>query len=361
MQKTPFIRQIEENGGRIVEFAGFALPVSFDSTGIIEEHKAVRNSAGLFDVSHMGELFFEGPGAFDTIQKLVTNDITGMTDGRCRYSLLPNDRGGIIDDIIIYRFNAEKYMIVVNAANTAKAAAWFEAHLGPNTQFRNASAEIALLAMQGPEAYNILREFVDEKDIPAKRYTFKVVSLFGHDVIISRTGYTGEDGFEFYCGHEITDVMFSTIMENGKKHNMILAGLGARDTLRMEAGLPLYGHEMSDDMLCTEVGMDWAVKMSKETFPGKDILANTPAKFKRLGIKINGRGIAREHTDVFTADGSRKIGMVTSGTFSPTLGCAIGMIRIEKDFNEPTVMVNIRGKQVLADVVSLPFYQAPKK
>lgn len=359
LNRTPFYNKMLAAGAKMVEFTGYELPIQFESSGILTEHKAVREKAGLFDVSHMGEIYLRGKDAFNTIQSLITNDITTLADGRVRYSLLPNPKGGVIDDILIYRISAEEFLIVVNAANMQKDADWFESHLLGDTQFENASLKTAQLALQGPAAISIVKEFVAEEDIPQKNYSFTWIELEGHKVLLSRTGYTGEDGFELYCANEFAERMFDIVMEHGKNHGLILAGLGARDTLRMEAAMPLYGHEMNDDTLCSELGLDVFIKMNKENFIGKEALQNNPPQYKRLGIKMLDRGIAREHFKLFDEAGN-EIGYVSSGTHSPTLGKAVGMIRVKKDFNASTVLVEVRNKKLKAEIVPLPFYKRKK-
>lgn len=359
MLRTPFYSKMLAAGGKMVEFTGYELPVQFESTGIMVEHKAVREKAGLFDVSHMGEIYLRGKDAFASIQNLITNDITTLKDGAARYSLLPNAQGGVVDDILVYRFNQEEYLLVVNAANTQKDADWIEARLLGDTQFENASSATAQLALQGPLAIEIVKQFISLADIPEKNYTFKTLTLEGVKIILSRTGYTGEDGFEFYCPNAFAERMFDLLMEHGRPFGMVPAGLGSRDTLRMEAAMPLYGHEMNEETLCHELGLDFAIKMNKESFIGKDALLKNPPRYQRLGIKMIDRGIAREHCPIFNDEG-RQIGYVTSGTHSPTLGQAVGMIRVEKEFTASTLWVEVRNKKLKAGIVPLPFYKRNK-
>lgn len=354
MKKTPFFDKISSLGGKMVEFTGYSLPVQF-SEGIISEHKAVREKAGLFDVSHMGEILLKGENAFDTIQNLVANDITSMVDGGARYALMLNENGGVIDDILIYRHNAQSYMLVVNAANCQKDADWVSSHLIGQTEFQNVSENTAQLALQGREAINIIREIFDEESIPQKNYTFKVTKLFDKDIILSRTGYTGEDGFEIYSDNYIAEKIFDLLLQKGKQFGMQLCGLGARDTLRMEASMPLYGHEMNEQTLATEIGLNFFIKMQKDNFIGKKALEQKQPQYKRKGIKLIDRGIARENCLVF--DGEKQIGYVTSGTHSPTLGCSIAMIRVNKDFEGQQVQVEVRNRKLKAEIVSLPFYK----
>ncbi len=355
MKLTPFFEKMAANGAKMVEFTGYFLPIQFENTGIMAEHRAVREKAGLFDVSHMGELMLTGKDAFATIQSLTTNDITTMKDGQARYSLMTNERGGIVDDILVYRFNEEKYMLVVNAANCAKDDEWISSRLIGDTVFENISQRTAQLALQGRESEAILREFVTVYNIPEKNYTFKVSILFGEEIIVSRTGYTGEDGFEIYCSDKIAEQVFDLVVEKGKKHGMVLCGLGARDTLRMEAGMPLYGHEMNEDTLATEIGLDFFIKFSKD-FVGKQALIDNAPLCKRIGVRLVDRGIAREKAFVFDESG-KEIGCVTSGTHSPSLGYPIAMLRVDRDFDGKEVFIDVRGKKLKAEVVLMPFYK----
>lgn len=348
-------------GGRMVEFAGYSLPVQY--SGIIEEHRAVRNSAGLFDVSHMGEFLFKGKDAERALNFLLTNDISGMYDGQGRYSLLPNERGGAVDDVIVGRENAEKFWVVVNAANREKDAEWVRAHLpAGDVAFFDLSDDIAQLALQGPESEEILARVMKREDIPAKYYSFRHdVVLGGMTVTVARTGYTGEDGFEVYClnalAEKVYDVLERAAQDAGVE--MLPCGLGARDTLRLEAGMPLYGHELSEDIPVNEVGLGFAVKKNKEDFVGKSaILAHTP-EYCRIGARVKERGIVREHCDIYC--GSELVGVSTSGTHSPTLGCGIAMLRVKRDFADRELEADVRGRRVPLVAVTLPFYTRPDR
>lgn len=354
MKKTPFFNKMSSYGGKMVEFTGYLLPIQFE--GIIAEHKAVRETAGLFDVSHMGEILLKGKGAFYTIQNLITNDITTMSDGQAKYTLMTNSKGGIIDDILVYRMNEESYMLVVNAANCQKDADWISSNLKEDTEFQNISEDTAQLALQGRKAIDIIRELVNEEDIPQKNYTFKVSKLFDEDIILSRTGYTGEDGFEIYSSNNIAVKIFDALIEKGQPHGMRLCGLGARDTLRLEAGMPLYGHEMNEDTLATELGLNFFIKMQKEDFIGKKSLELNVPQYKKIGIQLIDRGIAREHSTIYDKN-DKEIGYVTSGTHSPTLGYPIAMVRVDKDFDAEELYVEVRNKKLKAKVTPLPFYK----
>lgn len=354
MKKTPFYDKLSEAGARFTEFAGYEMPIQFEM-GIIFEHKAVRENVGLFDVSHMGEILLEGNTALDTVQNICTNDMSGMEFGRARYSLVTNEKGGIVDDILVYHVSENRYLLVVNAGNCEKMVNWVKGHLLPGTEMKDISAQTAQLALQGKKAAAMLETIFSPEVIPQKRYTFTVTNLFGEEIILSRTGYTGEDGFEIYCPVSVAERVFDLLMEKGMPFGIELCGLGARDTLRLEAGMPLYGHEMSEDTLADELELDYFIKMNKE-FCGKAYLGNP--KYKRIGLKIKDRGIAREQNPVYYE--GRKIGFVTSGTHSPTLGYPVAMARVEKDFNASEVKVEVRGKFLSAEVVALPFNKRNK-
>ena len=319
-------------GGRMVEFAGYELPVQY--SGILEEHRAVRNAAGLFDVSHMGEFLFEGDGAEAALNMLLTNDIRGMTDGRVRYSLLPNEKGGAVDDVLVYRMNARKFLVVVNGANVQKDAAHVGKYLS-GCDFSDVSEEVCQIALQGPASQRIMEKLA--RDIPMKYYTFvERTEVAGIPVLLSRTGYTGEDGFELYAAVRDAEALYAAVYEVGKEFGLIPCGLGARDTLRLEAGMPLYGHELDEDIPVNEVGLDFAVKLGKEDFV----------------VKVTGKGIVREHCDVYS-DGV-VVGRSTSGTHSPTLGCGIAMLRLKKGA-EGEISADVRGRSVSVARTELPF------
>ncbi len=337
-KRTPLYEAHLRHGGKMVDFGGFELPIQYES-GLIAEHNAVRQNAGLFDVSHMGEFDISGEGAFATIQNLVSNDMTGMEKGQCRYTLMLNDNGGIVDDFIVYKFGDTHYWLVVNAGNTPKDDEWVKKHLLPDTKYVNRSDEFGQLALQGPKAEKILLKLVKSELMPKANYTFTDgVDICGAKCVVSRTGYTGEDGFEIYCPADKTEKIFEKLLETGAADGLIPCALGARDTLRFEAAMPLYGHELNEDFLATEVGLNIFIKMDKDFIGKKALQSNAP-----------------EHCDVY--DGERKIGFVTTGTHSPTLGQAIAMVRIEKDFNGDTVEIDVRGKRLRAEVVKMPFYK----
>ena len=342
--KTPLYDAHVKAGGKIVPFAGYLLPVQYE-TGVIKEHMAVRTQAGLFDVSHMGEVLCEGKDALANLNQILTNDFTNMVDGQARYSPMCNEHGGTVDDLIVYKKSAQHYLIVVNAAT-----------------FKDVSSEYAQLALQGPKAMEILKKLTAEENIPKKYYHAVFdAEVAGIPCIVSKTGYTGEDGVELYLASEKAEEMWDALLEAGKEEGLVPCGLGARDTLRMEAAMPLYGHEMNDDITPLETGLKFAVKMAKNDFIGKSALEEkgTPP-IKRIGLKVTGRGIIREHQDVYVDD--KKIGHTTSGTQCPYLGYPIAMALVDADSVEigDTVEADVRGRRVAAEVVALPFYKREK-
>lgn len=358
-RKTPLYEKHVEAKGKIVPFGGYLLPVQYP-TGTITEHMAVRTKAGLFDVSHMGEIFLSGPDALKNLQMLMTNQIAGMKDGQARYSPMCNEKGGVMDDLLVYQLGEASYLLVVNAANQEKDAAWIESHLTGDVVFDNASDRIGQLALQGPSAPAILAKLAAEEDIPKKYYTFvKKGSVGGIPCLISRTGYTGELGYELYCSKDDVARLWDIVLEAGAEYGLIPCGLGARDTLRLEAAMPLYGHEMDETVSPLEADLGFAVKLSKEEdFIGKQaLLAAGEPKRRRVGLAVTGRGIAREHSDVYA--GETKIGHVTSGTHCPYLKKAVAMAMLDTKYTEigTKVEVDIRGKKVAAEVIPLPFYK----
>ena len=359
--KTPLYDAHVKAGGKIVPFAGYLLPVQYEA-GVIKEHMAVRTQAGLFDVSHMGEILCEGKDALRNLQMLLTNNFENMVDGQARYSPMCNENGGTVDDLIVYRKADEQYFIVVNAANKDKDYRWMLAHQFGEVTFTDVSDEYAQIALQGPKAMEILKKLAPEEKIPKKYYHAVFDSeVAGIPCIVSKTGYTGEDGVELYLSSKDAEKMWETLLENGKEEGLIPCGLGARDTLRMEASMPLYGHEMDDEVSPLETGLGFAVKMKKEDFIGKAALeAAGGLTRKRVGLKVTGRGIIREHQDVFAED--KKIGITTSGTHCPFLGYAAAMALVDAAYTEvgTKVKVEVRGRMVEAEIVELPFYKRSK-
>ena len=354
-KRTALYENHVAHGGKIVEFAGYELPVQYEA-GVITEHMTVRTKVGIFDVSHMGEVVVKGKNAEEALNKIVTNDIRGMYDGQVRYSLLPNEKGGAVDDILIYRVNGECFLIVVNASNADKDAAWISSHLPGDVCFENISDKVSQIALQGPLAETVLKKILDEQFIPKKYSSFtKETLVMGIKCLVSRTGYTGESGFELYCGNQDAPALFELLLKTGKEEGILPCGLGARDTLRLEAAMPLYGHELEEDIPVNEVGLGFAIKMAKEDFIGKKAIESHEPEYVRVGAKIVDRGIAREHTDVYC--GSEKVGIVTSGTHAPYLGYPIAMLRIKKEFADKPLEADVRGRRLKLEIVPLPFYK----
>jgi aminomethyltransferase len=356
-KKTPLYDCHVAYGGTIVSFAGYLLPVHYP-TGIITEHLAVRTTAGLFDVSHMGEVVFSGKDALKNLNYILTNDFTSLADGRVRYSVMCNEEGGCVDDLIVYRLNEEIYWVVVNAANRMKDVEWMKMHAFGDVSVEDISDDVAQLAIQGPRAKEIMLKLTPECSLPTKYYSFlKDVMIGGMKCLISQTGYTGEEGYEIYLSNEEAPKMWNLLLETGKDDGLIPCGLGARDTLRLEAAMPLYGHEMDDRISPLETGLNFGVKLGKSDFVGKKALEERgEPKKKRIGLRITGRGIVREHQDVYAA--GRLIGQTTSGTHAPFLKFPVAMALVDTRSAEigSQVEIDVRGRRVTAEVVELPFY-----
>jgi aminomethyltransferase len=358
-KKTPLYQWHETHGGKIVPFGGYLLPVQYE-TGVIAEHNAVREKAGLFDVSHMGEFILSGRGALDTLQRLFTNDFTSMSTGRVRYTLMCNTRGGIIDDLVVCKMADDRYFLVVNASNREKDAAWIQGQLaGGDTVFEDVSDSWAQIALQGPASLSILARV--SSTIPQKYYTLiEKGNAAGCECIVSRTGYTGETGFELYCKSGDAAALWEKLLEAGKEAGLAPCGLGARDTLRLEAAMPLYGHEMDETITPFEAALSFAVKMEKPGFIGKDALTGkeNPGRV-RTGIKVTGRGIIREHCPLFIR--GKHIGLATSGTFCPYLKQSLAMALIDTEYRESGTRLEaeVRGKMIEAETCDLPFYRKP--
>ena len=360
-RKTPLYAEHVKLGGKLVPFAGWLLPVQY--SGVIAEHNAVRTACGLFDVSHMGEIFCTGKDALANLNYLLTNDFSGMENGQARYSPMCNENGGVVDDLIVYKKTDESYLLVVNAANREKDYAWMLSHQSGEAAFSDISDTVAQLALQGPKAEAILRKLAAADDIPAKYYSCSFGrTIAGVGCMISRTGYTGEDGFELYTAADDAVKLWRLLLEAGKGEGLLPCGLGARDTLRLEAGMPLYGHEMNETVSPREAGLGIFVKMQKTDFVGKAALeARGKPVRKRVGLRVTGRGIVREQQDVY--QNGKKIGETTSGTFCPYLGYAAAMAILPLEAAEAgtQVEVDVRGRRVRAEVVKLPFYKREKQ
>jgi aminomethyltransferase len=326
------------------------------------EHMAVRTRAGLFDVSHMGEVTLKGKDALENVQMLVTNDCSKMYDGQVKYSPMCYETGGVVDDLLVYRISVDNYLIVINAANRQKDVEWMKQHLFGEITFEDISDHVAQIALQGPKALEILKKITDDTHIPNKYYTFiEKAFVAGKECLISRTGYTGEDGFELYCAPGDAEFLWNTLLEQGESLGLIPAGLGARDTLRLEAAMPLYGHELSTNISPLEAGLDFAVKMEKPDFLGKKgIEARGILTRKRVGLKVTERGIARENCPVML--NGQMIGQTSSGTHCPYLDQAVAMGLLDIAYTEvgTKVEIEVRGRKLSAEVIPLPFYKREK-
>jgi aminomethyltransferase len=342
-------------GGKIVPFAGYSLPIQY--AGVIAEHMAVRKAAGLFDVSHMGEILYTGPDALANLEHVMTNVFSGMGDGRARYSLICNEDGGVVDDVLVYRRRTGKYLVVVNAANIEKDFKWMRSRAFGDVSVTDISGEVAQIALQGPRSREILTRLAPPGDIPEKYYTFKEdADIGGIRCLVSRTGYTGELGYELYSAVPDAAALWKKISDAGEEFGLLPAGLGARDTLRLEAGMPLYGHEMDETVTPFEAGLDFAVKMTKENFVGRAALERRKPERARVGLRVTGRGIVREGATVY-ADG-RAVGRTTSGTHCPYLGGAYAMASVGLDCTSAGIRVeaDVRGRMIEAEVADIPFY-----
>jgi aminomethyltransferase len=363
-KQTPLYETHLRHGGRIVEFGGWLLPVQY--TGVLEEHRAVREKAGLFDVSHMGEVLVKGSDAFLFVQNLVTNDVSRLTNNKILYTPMCYQDGGVVDDLLVYKQGDEEYLLVINAANIEKDWQWMQENKGRFTvELTNMSDRTAQLALQGPLAQRILSQLTDADLDKLQYYWFlpKVI-VAGKETLLSRTGYTGEDGFEIYCRPEDAAQLWDSIMTAGKSYGLLPAGLGCRDTLRFEACLPLYGHELSKNISPLEAGIGMFVKLDKGEFNGCNALAEQKkngVKRKIAGFVITGRGIARGEYPVI-AEG-RRIGTVTTGSYSPSLDKNIGLALVEAEFAKVGQQfdIEIRGKNVAAQVIPKPFYKREGK
>jgi aminomethyltransferase len=364
LKRTPLFESYLEYGGKTIDFGGWELPVQFSS--IKDEHEAVRERAGLFDVSHMGEIEVKGTGSLDYLQKMMTNDVSKLVDGKAQYTAMCYENGGTVDDLLIYKRADHDYLLVVNASNIDKDYEWLQSHVFGKVELLNVSDDTAQLAIQGPVAEQVLQKLTKTPLNEIGFFSFKDdVEINGIQALVSRTGYTGEDGFEVYCKKEDAAKLWEMILENGKEEGVLPCGLGARDTLRFEANLALYGQELSKDITPLEAGIGFAVKLQKEAdFIGKDVLLKQKEdglSRKLVGIEMIDKGIPRHGYEVFASD--QQIGFVTTGTQSPTLKKNIGLALLELPYTEldKEVDVQIRAKRLKAKVVATPFYKRPKK
>lgn len=358
--KTPLYDKHKALNARIVDFSGWEMPVQYD--GILQEHQAVRNNVGIFDVSHMGRVCIKGPQAEAFLESLSTNKITGKKDGSATYTVLPNSEGGCVDDVIIYKEDAEHFFIIVNAGNREKDYQHLASH-APNFEITlsNRYNEEGIIAVQGPKALSLIHKLIPET-ANLKPFRFMKATYNNTPLIVSRTGYTGESGVEFYAPIEIIPALWDALLEEGQEFDVQPIGLGARDTLRLEMGYALYGHELTDTIAPTESVSAWTVKMNKEEFLGKNALAeleNSSKKRNAYGAILIDKGIAREGYPVTVNE--NQIGIVTSGTHSPSLSKSIAIILVDEMLNEgDEVTIMIRKKPCRATITKLPFYTPGK-
>lgn len=362
-KRTPLFDEHVALGGRMVPFAGWEMPVQYE--GVIAEHNAVRNAAGLFDVCHMGELMLEGEHALAVVDYLVTNDIKGLADGQARYTACCNAQGSILDDLIIYRHSANKIIVVCNASNRDKISAHFAKAAKDHCEFHDISDETALIALQGPRAKDVIW------DAKCSTSTLALGSFhFGDDEVggvkcrVARTGYTGEDGFELFCAWDDAPKLWRALIEAGKKHGLAPVGLGARDTLRLEARLSLYGNDIDETTNPLEAGLGWVTKLDKGEFMGRDALAKIKqdgVTRRLVGFEMTGRGIGRHGYPITDLSG-KKVGIVTSGSPGPTVGKNIGLGYVPTAMSEvgTKIGISIRDKMIEAVVVKTPFYKRKK-
>ena len=359
MKQTALTKVHQTLGAKMVPFAGFNMPVSYQ--GVNQEHLCVREAVGVFDVSHMGEFFVSGPNALALIQKISSNDAATMNDGQAQYSCMPNDQGGIVDDLIVYRFSRNHYMLVVNASNIEKDWQWINKHNTMEAIIENRSDDFSLLAVQGPKARAVVQKLTETNLRTIKFYRFTTGRIAGqNDVIISNTGYTGSGGFELYCANDQVKEIWDALLEAGAGEGIQPIGLAARDTLRLEMGYCLYGNDIDDTTSPIQAGLGWITKFTKD-FINSATLAlekqNGP-KAKLCAFELLERGIPRTGYPITQEDGTA-IGRVTSGTMSPSLGKGIGLGYVQVPHNkvDQTIYISVRKKQLPAKVVKLPFYK----
>jgi aminomethyltransferase len=362
MKTTAFNKFHKELGGKMTEFAGYEMPVEY--TGVTEEHINVRKNVGVFDVSHMGEFWVKGPKAFDLVQRITTNDVSKLTPGKIQYTCMPNGKGGIVDDLLVYHYEENKYLLVVNAANIEKDWKWVNEQNTMDAELENGSDHTAQIAVQGPNTTQVLQKITDINLDEIKYYTFVTGPMAGIDeVIISATGYTGSGGFELYVYNDDAPKLWEAVFEAGKEFNIMPAGLAARDTLRLEAGLALYGNDIDDSTSPIEAGLGWITKFTEgNDFIDREKLEKQKAEGpeKRLrGFIMKERGIPRKDYEIADSE-ENIIGRVTSGTMSPMLKQGIGMGYVKSGMHKTgtEIFIKVRKKLLKAELVKLPFYKA---
>lgn len=359
IKHTPLYDQHVALAGKLVPFAGFEMPIEY--TGIVSEHRAVRTSMGMFDLSHMGEATVTGRGSLEAIDNLVTNDIRALHVGQARYTPMCLADGGIIDDLLVYRYDSH-LMLVINASNTEKDLEWITEHLPPGVSLANESDSIALIAIQGPKAVNFVQTLTAINVTDLVYYHFTTGEVAGVPATISRTGYTGEDGLELYVDASDAERLWGSLLSAGRSEGLVPVGLGARDTLRLEAGLALYGNDIDSATTPLEAGLGWTVKLNKDRFIGLEALRRQKSeglKRRLVAIEMMDRSIPRPHYAITTGD--LQVGELRSGTFSPTLSKGIGMGYVSTEYAKvgTELEVEIRGQKHPASVARKPFYQRP--
>lgn len=358
MKNTSLFETHVALGAKMVPFAGYNMPVSY--SGIKAEHQAVREAMGMFDVSHMGEFLVKGKNALDLLQYLTSNDVAKLEDGKVQYSCLPNGEGGIVDDLLVYRINEEKYLLVVNASNIEKDWNWIKKHNRWNVELEDISENMSLLAVQGPKAVDALQRLTNINLADIAYYSFQIGDFAGvSDVIISATGYTGAGGFELYIPNADAKKVWDAVMTAGAPYGILPCGLGCRDTLRLEMGFCLYGNDINDTTSPLEAGLGWITKFTKEFIDSERLQAQKASGLTRklVAFEMQERGIPRQHYALVNESGE-VIGEVTSGSESPSTGKLIGLGYVQTAYSKfgSTIWVDIRGKKLVAQVVKLPFY-----
>jgi aminomethyltransferase len=365
LKKTPLNRVHRDLGGKMVDFGGWDMPVQY--SGVIAEHLRTRQHSGLFDVSHMGEFWVEGEDAIEFVNRLTTNDVTKLVDGQAQYSALTRENGTVVDDLLVYRFDEGKLLLVVNASTTEKDWDWITSHLkDENITLTNVSADYCQIAVQGKDALEIVQELTDTNLEEIKYYHFTVGKVNGIDAIISRTGYTGEDGFEVYANKDYAERLWNKFLEVGNfgdENGILPCGLAARNTLRLESAMSLYGHEISDEITPLEANLGWICKLNKGEFSGREALQKqkeSGLKRRLVGFEMKDRGIARDDFDVYIND--KKVGFVTSGSPAPFLKKNIGLAFVPSEFANigQEIKIDVRGKHLAAEIVPTPFYKREK-
>jgi len=359
MKNTALSHIHEQLGAKMVPFAGYNMPVQYE--GVNAEHETVRNHVGVFDVSHMGEFLLSGEKALDLIQKVTSNDAAVLEIGRAQYSCLPNNEGGIVDDLIVYRIKTDQYLLVVNASNIEKDWNWISSHNDFGVEMKNLSDDYSLLAIQGPKAVEAMQSLTSIDLAAIKYYHFEVADFAGIEhVIISATGYTGSGGFEIYCKNSEVEQVWNKVFEAGKDFGIKPIGLAARDTLRLEMGFCLYGNDINDSTSPIEAGLGWITKFSKDFINSENLKKQKEEGVSRklIGFELTERGIPRHDYEIVDKNGNT-IGIVTSGTMAPSLGKGIGMGYVSTEFSpvDSTIYIQIRNNKVAAKVVKLPFYK----